>query len=149
MPTNLYGPNDNYDLENAHVLPSLLRKFHEAKEQNLPDVNIWGTGKPKREFLYSNDAGAACVFLMQHYNDAKSIINIGCGQDVTIRELAEKIKKVVGYDGNLIFDTSKPDGTMRKQLDVEKINDLGWKFKTSLDDGLKLAYADYLNNKAK
>ena len=149
MPTNLYGPNDNYDLENAHVLPSLLRKFHEAKEQNLPDVNIWGTGKPKREFLYSNDAGAACVFLMQHYNDAKSIINIGCGQDVTIRELAEKIKKVVGYNGNLIFDTSKPDGTMRKQLDVEKINDLGWKFKTSLDDGLKLAYSDFLKNKAK
>ena len=144
MPTNLYGPNDNYDLENAHVLPSLLRKFHEAKVKNMPAVNIWGTGKPKREFLYSDDAGDACVFLMNNYKDAESIINIGCGEDVSINELAEQIKKVVGYEGNLVFDTTKPDGTMKKQLDVNKINNLGWKFTIKLDDGLQLAYKDFL-----
>jgi GDP-L-fucose synthase len=146
MPTNLYGPNDNYDLENAHVLPSLLRKFHEAKEQNLPSVNIWGTGNPRREFLYSDDAANACLFLMQHYNDADTIVNIGCGEDVTIRELAEAIKITVGYTGNLVFDTSKPDGTMQKLLDVQKINSIGWKYATKLKEGLQLAYNDFLLN---
>jgi GDP-L-fucose synthase len=149
MPTNLYGPNDNYDLENAHVLPSLLRKFHEAKEQNLPEVTIWGTGNPKREFLYSDDAANACVFLMQHYNDADSIVNIGCGEDVTIKELAEAIKITVGYKGSLVFDTSKPDGTMRKLLDVKKINNIGWKYTIQLVDGLKMAYNDFLLNNTK
>ena len=149
MPTNLYGPNDNYNLENAHVLPSLLRKFHEAKEQNLPVVNIWGTGNPRREFLYSDDAANACLFLMQNYNDASTVVNIGCGADVTIKELAEAIKLTVGYKGNLVFDTSKPDGTMRKLLDVKKINNLGWKYEIQLQDGLKLAYNDFLNNYTK
>jgi GDP-L-fucose synthase len=149
MPTNLYGPNDNYDLENAHVLPSLLRKFHEAKEQNLPEVTIWGTGNPKREFLYSDDAANACVFLMQHYNDADSIVNIGCGVDVTIKELAEAIQLTVGYKGNLVFDTSKPDGTMRKLLDVKKINNIGWQYAIQLVDGLKMAYNDFLLNNTK
>jgi GDP-L-fucose synthase len=149
MPTNLYGPNDNYDLENAHVLPSLLRKFHEAKEQNLPEVTIWGTGNPKREFLYSDDAANACVFLMQHYNDADAIVNIGCGEDVTIKELAEAIKLTVGYKGSLVFDTSKPDGTMRKLLDVKKINNIGWKYSIQLVDGLKMAYNDFLLNNSK
>jgi GDP-L-fucose synthase len=146
MPTNLYGPKDNYDLETAHVLPTLLRKFHEAKEQNLPEVTIWGTGTPKREFLYSDDAANACLFLMQHYNDNEEVINIGCGEDVTIKELAEAIKITVGYKGNLVFDTSKPDGTMRKLLDVKKINNIGWKYSVKLQDGLKLAYNDFLNN---
>jgi GDP-L-fucose synthase len=149
MPTNLYGPNDNYDLENAHVLPSLLRKFHEAKEQNLPEVTVWGTGNPKREFLYSDDAANACVFLMQHYNDANSIVNIGCGVDITIKELAEAIKITVGYKGNLVFDTSKPDGTMRKLLDVKKINNIGWKYSIQLVDGLKMVYNDFLLNNSK
>ena len=147
MPTNLYGPNDNYDLENAHVLPALIRKFDEAKANNLPAVTIWGTGNPKREFLYSDDAAAACIFLMQHYNDAESIINIGCGEDVTIKALAEKIKTVVGFTGDLVFDTSKPDGTMQKLLDVKKINNIGWKYSIPLEDGLKLAYDDYLQSK--
>ena len=144
MPTNLYGTNDSYHLENAHVLPSLIRKFHEAKVQNLPTVNIWGTGKPKREFLYSDDAAAACIFLMQNYNDAQSIINIGSGKDVSIKQLAEKIKAVVGFNGDLVFDTTKPDGTMKKLLDVEKINNLGWKYTIQLEKGLQLAYTDFL-----
>lgn len=147
MPTNLYGPNDNYDLENAHVLPSLLRKFHEAKEQSLPSVTIWGTGKPKREFLYSDDAAEACLFLMQHYEDASEVVNIGCGEDVTIKELAEKIKLTVRYKGDLVFDTSKPDGTMQKLLDVKKINKIGWQYSIKLEEGLKLAYSDFLNTK--
>lgn len=146
MPTNLYGPNDNYDLESAHVLPSLLRKFHEAKEQNLPNVTIWGTGNPRREFLYSDDAANACLFLMQHYNDANAVINIGCGEDVTIKELAEAIKVTVGYEGNLVLDTTKPDGTMRKLLDVKKINNLGWNYAIKLQEGLRLAYNDFLQN---
>ncbi len=149
MPTNLYGPNDNYNLESAHVLPSLLRKFHEAKEQNLPAVTIWGTGNPKREFLYSDDAANACLFLMEQYNDASSVVNIGCGEDVTIKELAEAIKFTVGYNGDLVFDTSKPDGTMRKLLDVKKINSIGWKYEIKLLDGLKLAYNDFLINHTK
>jgi GDP-L-fucose synthase len=146
MPTNLYGPNDNYDLETAHVLPTLLRKFYEAKEQNLPEVTIWGTGTPKREFLYSDDAANACLFLMQHYNDNDEVVNIGCGEDITIKELAEAIKLTVGFKGNLVFDTTKPDGTMRKLLDVKKINNIGWKHTIKLEDGLTLAYNDFVNN---
>lgn len=143
MPTNLYGKNDNYHPQNSHVLPALIRRFHEAKQQNLPEVVIWGSGNPMREFLFADDLADACLFLMEHYNE-KEIINIGCGTDITIKELAALIKEITGFTGNLIFDTTKPDGTPRKLLDVTKINNLGWHYKTKLKDGIQLAYNDFL-----
>jgi GDP-L-fucose synthase len=143
MPTNLYGKNDNYHPKNSHVLPSLIRRFHEAKQQGLPEVVIWGTGNPKREFLFADDLAEACLFLMNSY-DEKEIINIGCGEDITITELAELIKEITGFNGNLVFDTSKPDGTARKLLDVTKINNLGWHYKTKLKEGIQMAYQDFL-----
>lgn len=144
MPTNLYGPNDNYDLKNSHVLPALIRKFHDAKVSKAEFVEVWGSGTPRREFLHADDLADACLFLMMNYNDAEAI-NIGCGTDVTIRELAVLIKKTIGFEGDLKFDNSKPDGTPRKLLDVSKLEKLGWKAKTSLEDGLKLTYKDYLS----
>jgi len=145
MPTNLYGIGDNYHPENSHVLPALIRRFHEAKESSLPAVTIWGSGTPRREFLYADDLAEACVFLMNTYNE-KQLVNIGTGEDLTIRELAELIKEIVGYEGILQFDTDKPDGTPRKLLDVSKLHSLGWKHHTSLRDGIARAYADFLQN---
>jgi GDP-L-fucose synthase len=145
MPTNLYGPEDNFHPINSHVLPALIRKFHEAKENNLPEIQMWGTGSAKREFLYVDDLAAACVYLMNNYNDP-SIVNIGTGEDVSIKELAEKIKEIVGYEGKLTWDPSKPDGTPRKLLDVSKIHGLGWQHEISLDDGLKRTYSWFKEN---
>jgi GDP-L-fucose synthase len=142
MPTNLYGPGDHYHLQNAHVLPSLIRKFHEAKLNQSPQVVIWGTGKPRREFLHVDDAAEACLFLMESY-DQPDIINIGSGEDHTIEEMASLIQKITDYSGELIFDTSKPDGMMKKQLNVQKINQLGWKASTTLENGLIETYADF------
>lgn len=143
MPTNLYGINDNYHPENSHVLPALIRKFHEAKVNNSPTVNIWGSGTPLREFMFADDLADACVFLMENYNDLQ-FVNIGVGEDISIRELAELIKEVVGFQGELEFDSSKPDGTPRKLMDVSKLTSLGWKAKTNLKEGIKLAYEDFL-----
>ncbi len=143
MPTNLYGLNDNYHPDNGHVIPMLLRRFHEAKVQHAPEVVVWGTGTPKREFLFSEDLGDACVFVMQHYNESE-IINVGSGTEVTIKELAELVKQAVGYEGTLRFDTSKPDGTPRKLLDVSKLKGLGWEYRTKLEEGLDVAYQDFL-----
>ncbi|MGE6754767.1 GDP-L-fucose synthase [Rossellomorea sp. NPDC071047] len=145
MPTNLYGENDNFDLQTSHVLPALLRKFHEAKETNAPFVEMWGTGTPKREFLYSDDLADACLFLMENY-EGNQIVNIGVGEDIAIKELGGKIKAVVGYEGDIQFDTTKPDGTPRKLVDVTKINSIGWKASTSLEDGLQKAYQWFLEN---
>lgn len=145
MPTNLYGYNDNYHPENSHVLPALIRRLHEAKMNSAAIVNIWGSGSPRREFLFADDLADACFFLMQNYND-KDLINIGTGQDLTIRELALLVKEVVGFMGDLLFDLSKPDGTPRKLMDVSKLHGLGWNHEISLEEGLKLAYADYLKN---
>jgi GDP-L-fucose synthase len=142
MPTNLYGPGDNYDLKNSHVLPALLRKFHEAKENGDAAVTVWGTGKPRREFLHADDLAEACLFLMEHYNDP-AIINIGVGKDISIGEMAEMIKKIAGFTGELVFDTSMPDGTFQKLLDVSKINALGWQPKISFEQGLKKTYEEY------
>lgn len=139
MPTNLYGPNDNFDLKNSHVLPALIRKFHEAKLNNEPKVEIWGTGTPKREFLYVEDMAEACVHLMLHYNE-KQFVNIGCGEDISIKELALLVKKIVGFNGELIFDASKPDGTPRKLLDVTHLFATGWKPKVGLEDGIRNIY---------
>ena len=147
MPTNLYGPNDNFDLENSHVLPALIRKFHEAKVNNSDKVIVWGTGTPVREFLYADDLADACVYLMQNY-DQNKIVNIGTGRGLTIRELAEKVQKVVGYQGRITFDTSKPDGTPVKVNDVSYLTSLGWTAKVSIDDGLKKAYDWYAKNKS-
>jgi len=147
MPTNLYGPNDNFDLHTSHVLPALIRKFHEAKENNAPYVEVWGTGTPRREFLYSDDLADACVFLMNHYED-NEIVNVGVGEDIPIKELAEKIKAIVGYEGDIRFDTTKPDGTPRKLVDVSKIHSLGWKASISLEEGLQKAYQWFLDNVA-
>jgi len=147
MPTNLYGINDNYHPENSHVLPALIRRFHEAKVSGLKEVAIWGSGSPRREFLYSDDLADACLFLMDTY-DEKGIVNIGCGEDISIKELATKVKEVTGYGGNLVFDTSKPDGTPRKLLDVSKLHGLGWQHKTKLTEGLKTAYQDFLKKQA-
>ena len=146
MPTNLYGPGDNFDLETSHVLPALLRKFHDAKVQKNPTVTIWGTGTPQREFLHVDDLADAAVFLMENYNDSE-IINVGTGEDVTIKELATIIKEVVGYDGELVWDTSKPDGTPRKLLDVTKLNNVGWKHSTQLENGIQKTYEWYLTSK--
>ncbi|WP_312420466.1 GDP-L-fucose synthase [Epilithonimonas sp.] len=145
MPTNMYGPNDNYDLNNSHVLPALLRKFHEAKEQNHPEVVVWGTGTPLREFLHSDDLADACIFLMQNYDDFGHV-NVGIGEDISIRDLALLIKKIVGYEGNLVWDTSKPDGTPRKLMDVSKINDMGWKAKIGLEEGITKVYQEKFKN---
>jgi GDP-L-fucose synthase len=136
MPTNLYGINDNFDLQNSHVLPALLRKFIEAKQSNAQNVTIWGSGTPMREFLFVDDLASACLFLMNAYNDFETI-NIGTGEDVTIKELAETIQKTVGFEGKLVFDATKPDGTPRKLLDVSKINNLGWKHKVNLQQGIE------------
>lgn len=145
MPTNLYGPNDNYHPEHSHVLPALIRRFHEAKENNLNEVVIWGTGTPLREFLYVDDLADACVYLMNTYSGNETV-NLGTGKELSIKELAELVKKVVGFKGDISFDTTKPDGTPRKLLDVSKLEKLGWKYKTELEDGIKLAYEDFLNN---
>lgn len=147
MPTNLYGPNDNYDLQNSHVLPALLRKFHQAKEQKLQAVTIWGTGTPLREFLHVDDLADACLFLMENY-DEEGCINVGTGTDISITELAKMIKEIVGYRGNLDFDTSKPDGTPRKLMDVSKLKDLGWQYSIPLQEGIKKVYASYLSQEA-
>lgn len=144
MPCNMYGKNDNYHPENSHVLPGLLRRFHEAKVNNLPTVAVWGTGTPMREFLCSDDLAIACVFLMNHY-DSPEPINVGTGEDITIKELAETIKEVVGYTGEIVWDASRPDGTPRKVLDVSRINELGWKHSILLKEGLRLTYDDFLN----
>ncbi len=143
MPTNLYGPNDNYDLANSHVLPALIRKAHEAKQRGDAEYVVWGTGTPKREFLYVDDMADACVFLMEH-NIHDGIYNLGTGIDVTIRELAETVMDVIGFTGKIIFDSSKPDGTPRKLLDVSRMTQLGWQAKTTLRDGIARAYAAYL-----
>ncbi|WP_293937987.1 GDP-L-fucose synthase [Sphingobacterium sp. UBA5996] len=143
MPTNLYGINDNYHPQNSHVLPALIRRFHEAKVNKRDDVVIWGTGTPLREFLFSDDLAEACIFLMNHYNE-KQFVNIGIGQDISIKDLAELIKDVIGYTGNITFDSSKHDGTPRKLLDVSKIHALGWKHKVNLREGIQLAYTDFL-----
>jgi len=142
MPTNLYGLNDNYHPENSHVLPALIRRFHEAKAQNLPSVTIWGSGTPKREFLFADDLAEACVFLMQNYNES-GLVNVGCGSDLSIAELARLVRDVVAYEGEIEFDLSKPDGTPRKLMNVDKLTALGWKFTTSLEQGLRIAYADF------
>jgi GDP-L-fucose synthase len=139
MPTNLYGPNDNYDLNNSHVLPALLRKMHEAKLQNKPTVEVWGSGTPRREFLHADDLADACYFLMQHYNEP-GLVNIGTGEDVSIRELAELIQKVVGYTGEIKWDATKPDGTPRKLMDVSKLNGMGWRYSTDLETGIRKVY---------
>ena len=152
MPTNLYGPGDNYHPENSHVIPALIRRFHEAKEENSPEVVIWGTGTPMREFLYVDDMAAASVFVMelekkiydQHTKPMQSHINVGYGSDMTIRELAETISRVIGYQGEIIFDTTKPDGAPRKLMNSERLNEMGWQAKINLFDGLELAYKDFL-----
>ncbi len=144
MPTNLYGPNDNYDLNNSHVLPAMIRKFHEAKLENKDKVEIWGTGTPMREFLYVDDLADACIFLMNNYNSSE-IINVGTGLDITIKELALTIKEVIGYKGDIYFNTEMPDGTPRKLLDVSKLSNLGWKYKTSLREGIEKTYKDYVS----
>jgi GDP-L-fucose synthase len=146
MPTNLYGPNDNFDLKNAHVLPALIRKFVEAKDSNQPAVEIWGSGSPRREFLHVDDLADACVFLMERYDDP-SIVNIGTGTDVSIKELAMMIKSAVGYEGELKFDPTKPDGMPRKLLDVSKLTKLGWKATVSLETGLRMTVDWYLKNR--
>jgi GDP-L-fucose synthase len=143
MPTNLYGIGDNYHSQNSHVLPALIRKFHEAKETGASEVSVWGTGSPLREFLYADDLAEACVFLMNNY-DGKQFVNIGTGEDLSIKELALLIKEEVGFEGDLLFDTTKPDGTPRKLMDVSKINALGWKHKVELKEGIALAYKDFL-----
>ncbi|HVK50044.1 MAG TPA: GDP-L-fucose synthase [Pseudobacter sp.] len=142
MPTNLYGENDNYDLKNSHVLPALIRKFHEAKQTNAPSVVMWGTGEPRREFLHATDLADACYFLMQTYND-EGFVNIGTGEDLTINELALMVKEIVGYEGNIEHDLSKPDGTPRKLMDVSKLHGLGWKESIKLKDGIRKVYEDF------
>ena len=145
MPTNLYGPNDNYHPEHSHVLPALIRRFHEAKTNKAPEVVIWGTGTPLREFLYVEDLADACVYLMNTYSGNETV-NLGTGKEISIKELAETVKKVTVYEGSLIFDPTKPDGTPRKLLDVTKLNKLGWHYKTELEEGIKLAYEDFLSS---
>lgn len=155
MPTNLYGPNDNYDLNNSHVLPGLIRKMHEAKQTNAKEVVVWGTGTPRREFLYSEDMADACIFLLEQMEEKlvnlfseeqPPLVNIGCGEDLTIRELAELVKEVVGFSGGLVFDADKPDGTMRKVMEVSRINALGWRHKMPLKKGILLSYQDMLSS---
>ncbi|MFN5422653.1 MAG: GDP-L-fucose synthase family protein [bacterium] len=142
MPANLYGPNDNYDLQNAHVLPTLIRKFHEAKQNQEPAVTVWGTGEPRREFMHVDDLADACLFLMRSYNEA-GLINIGTGDDITIADLALLIKEIVGYTGSIVYDHTKPDGTPRKLLEVSRLTDIGWKYSIALKEGIKKVYSDY------
>lgn len=147
MPTNLYGPNDNFDLQTSHVLPALIRKFHEAKESGADSVTVWGTGSPRREFLHVDDLADACLFLMRHYDD-DALINVGCGADLEIRELAELIRGIVGFEGRIEYDTSKPDGTPRKLLDISRIRALGWSARIPLDEGIRNTYAWFLRHRA-
>jgi len=147
MPTNLYGPEDNFNLESSHVVPALIRKFHEGKQQRTPSVTVWGTGKTLREFMHVDDCAAACMFLMEHY-DGESIVNIGVGQDLSIADLAGVVKQVIGYDGDIVFDTSKPDGTPRKLVDVSRINGLGWQAGISLQQGIASTYQWFLEHRA-
>lgn len=142
MPTNLYGPNDNYDLNNSHVLPALIRKFHEAKVNGAPSVEVWGSGSPRREFLHADDLAAACYYLMQTYNEP-GLVNIGTGEDITIKELAELVQQTVGYEGEIVWNTAKPDGTPRKLMDVSKLTGFGWKYSISLEEGLQRVYQEY------
>lgn len=159
MPTNLYGPGDNYHPENSHVIPAMIRRFHEAKQVNAKEVTVWGTGTPKREFLYNEDMADACVFLMnlpdQQFqpllaadrNDGlPPVINIGVGEDVTIKELAETVKQVIGFNGDIVFDVTKPDGTSRKLMNVDRLHSIGWKATTNMQLGLQIAYDDFMNN---
>lgn len=145
MPTNLYGSNDNYNLTNSHVLPALIRRFHEAKEAGLAEVTCWGTGNPLREFLYVDDLADACVFLMNNYSGNQTV-NVGTGKEITIKGLTELVSEIVGYKGSIIWDREKPDGPPRKLLDISKLEKLGWRYKTELRDGIRLAYEDFLNN---
>lgn len=145
MPTNLYGPNDNYDLQNSHVLPALIRRFHEAKQSGAPSVTLWGTGTPYREFLHTDDLAEACIYLMKSYSEP-GLVNIGCGEDISIKGLAELIKDIVGYQGAIEFDTSKPDGTPRKLMDVSKLASFGWKARIGLREGIEAVYAEYVRN---
>lgn len=145
MPTNLYGPNDNYHPEHSHVLPALIRRFHEAKEQDLDSVTCWGDGSPLREFLYVDDLANLCVFLMNHYSGNETV-NAGSGKELTIKELTEKVARIVGYEGKIMWDTTRPNGTPRKLLDVSKAKALGWEAKVGLDEGIRLAYEDFLHN---
>mgnify|MGYP000897253052 FL=1 len=145
MPTNLYGSNDNYNLTNSHVLPALIRRFHEAKEAGLAEVTCWGTGNPLREFLYVDDLADACVFLMNNYSGNQTV-NVGTGKEITIKGLTELVSEIVGYKGSIIWDREKPDGPPSKLLDVSKLEKLGWRYKTELRDGIRLAYEDFLNN---
>lgn len=147
MPTNLYGPNDNYDLNNSHVLPALIRKFHEAKLKNLPSVEVWGSGTPKREFLHVDDLADGCLFLMDNYDEAEHV-NVGSGQDVTIKELAETVKNIVDFKGELTFNTDKPDGTPRKLMDVSKLSVMGWDYKIELSEGISTVYEAYKQSTA-
>ena len=142
MPTNLYGPGDNYDLQNSHVVPALLRKFHEAKEAGAPTVTCWGTGTPRREFLHVDDLAAACLFLMEHY-EGKEFVNVGMGEDLPIRELADLIARIVGYEGDIFWDTDKPDGTPRKLMNCDRIHALGWQHRIGLEEGLRAVYEAY------
>lgn len=148
MPSNLYGIGDNYHPKNAHVIPMLMRRFHEAKINKDATVSVWGTGKPRREFLFADDMADACFYLMEQYDaaDIGELINVGTGEDISIKELALSVKNVVGFEGDIVFDTTKPDGTMLKKMDVSRIKKLGWKFKTTFEDGLKQTYNDFLNN---
>lgn len=145
MPTNLYGPNDNYDLNNSHVLPALLRKFITAKNNKLPNVELWGTGTPLREFLHVDDLAEACVFLLENYNE-EGLVNVGVGYDISIKDLAELVKKTVEFEGEIIWNTEKPDGTPRKLMDVSKINSFGWKAKIGLEEGIRMVYEEVKNN---
>lgn len=144
MPTNLYGPNDNYDLHNSHVLPALLRKFHEARKANASSVTIWGTGQPMREFLHADDMADACVYLMEHFNE-EGLVNIGVGKDISIGDLARLVQKIIGFKGELVFDTSKPDGTFRKLMDVSKLHSLGWSASIELEEGISKVYQHVQN----
>lgn len=146
MPTNLYGPGDNFDLNNSHVMPALMRKFHEAKEQGAPNVMVWGSGKPKREFLHVDDCAAACVHLLENYENTNEWVNIGVGDDISIADLAALVKEVVGYEGDIVYDSSKPDGTPRKLVDVTRINNSGWSAKIGLKEGMTATYQWYLEN---
>ena len=146
MPTNLYGPNDNYHPQNSHVLPALIRKFHEAREQGAENVTIWGDGSPLREFLYADDLADACLYLMENYND-KQFVNVGCGEDLSIADLAGIVKRVLGYEGDMVFDTSKPNGTPRKLMDVSRLFATGWRPKVGLEEGIALAYQDFLQHR--
>lgn len=145
MPTNLYGPNDNFDLESSHVMPAMIRKFHDAKKSGAPGVELWGTGKPLREFLYVDDMADACVFLLEHY-DGETHVNIGTGQEISIKELAEAVRRVVGYEGETVWNSDMPDGTPRKLTDVSRLHSLGWHHQVELEEGIRLAYQWYQEN---